>query len=175
MNILKWLDDHLEEVILVLLLIVMTLVMGVQIFSRYALKNSLSWSEELTRFLFVWSGFIGLAYTVKKNSAIKIENFRQVMPAAIQKTMIIAEWLVSLGLFVVMLVAGTNVVNATLISQQTSAALQLPMWIVQICVPISAGLAIFRTLQQFYRLFTGKTAFVQDGKAILVEPVSNTK
>ena len=46
---LKWLDENLEEFLMVALLIAMTVIMGIQVFARYALGASLSWSEELTR------------------------------------------------------------------------------------------------------------------------------
>ena len=52
-KILHWLDENLEEFILVIFLIAMTLIMGIQVFCRYVLGMSLSWSEELTRYL-VW-------------------------------------------------------------------------------------------------------------------------
>lgn len=39
---LKWLDDNLEEFLLVVLLLGMAVIMGIQVFSRFALKESLS-------------------------------------------------------------------------------------------------------------------------------------
>lgn len=63
---LHWLDANLEEFILVILLIGMTVIMGIQVFSRYALGMSLSWSEELTRYLFIWC--------VSSVSAIAVKN-----------------------------------------------------------------------------------------------------
>ena len=51
---------------MVLLLGAMTLIMGVQVFSRYVLGASLSWYEELTRYLFVWAGFLSVGYCTKK-------------------------------------------------------------------------------------------------------------
>ena len=54
MKIIKWLDDNLEECLLIILLIIITCLMGIQVFCRYILNNSLSWSEELTRFLFIY-------------------------------------------------------------------------------------------------------------------------
>ena len=53
-KILHWLDENLEEFLLVFFLITMTLIMGIQVFCRYVLGQSLSWSEEITRYLFIW-------------------------------------------------------------------------------------------------------------------------
>ena len=38
---LKWLDENLEEFLMVALLIAMTVIMGIQVFARYALGASL--------------------------------------------------------------------------------------------------------------------------------------
>ena len=67
MKIIRWLDDNLEEALLIALLVMMTLLMGLQVFSRYILNASLSWSEELTRYLFIWSGFLSISYCIKKS------------------------------------------------------------------------------------------------------------
>ena len=52
-RIFHWLDENLEEFLLVIGLIAMTLIMGIQVFCRYVLGMSLSWSEELTRYIFI--------------------------------------------------------------------------------------------------------------------------
>ena len=44
-RVFHWLDENLEEFLLVIGLIAMTLIMGVQVFCRYVLGMSLSWSE----------------------------------------------------------------------------------------------------------------------------------
>ena len=44
-KILHYLDEYLEEFLMVIFLIAMTLIMGIQVFSRYILGMSLSWSE----------------------------------------------------------------------------------------------------------------------------------
>ena len=63
---IKWLDENLEEALLAMLLCGMALVMGIQVFSRYALGSSLSWSEELTRYMFIWSAFLSISYCTKR-------------------------------------------------------------------------------------------------------------
>ncbi|MFQ9345378.1 MAG: TRAP transporter small permease [Coprococcus sp.] len=60
-----WLDNYLEEFFMVISLILMTVIMGIQVFSRYVLGSAPSWSEEITRYLFVWSGFLSVSYAQK--------------------------------------------------------------------------------------------------------------
>ena len=79
-KILHWLDENLEEFLLVFFLIAMTLIMGIQVFCRYVLGQSLSWSEEITRYLFIWSGFLSVSYCSKKCLSIKIEQFVAIFP-----------------------------------------------------------------------------------------------
>ena len=52
-RVFHWLDENLEEFLLVIGLIAMTLIMGVQVFCRYVLGMSLSWSEGLIYFYLV--------------------------------------------------------------------------------------------------------------------------
>lgn len=42
-----WLDNYLEEFFMVISLILMTVIMGIQVFSRYVLGSAPSWSEEI--------------------------------------------------------------------------------------------------------------------------------
>ena len=79
-KVLGWIDDYLEEVLLVAALAAMAVIMGVQVFCRYVLGASLSWSEELTRYIFIWAGFLSVSYCTKKCVSIKIEQFVALFP-----------------------------------------------------------------------------------------------
>lgn len=54
MKTLKFLDKHLEEFIMVLLLSSIVVIMLFQIIRRYIFNDSLSWSEEFCRYCFIW-------------------------------------------------------------------------------------------------------------------------
>ena len=77
---INWIDEYLEEVLLVAALAAMAVIMGVQVFCRYVLGASLSWSEELTRYIFIWAGFLSVSYCTKKCISIKIEQFVALFP-----------------------------------------------------------------------------------------------
>lgn len=64
-KVLNRIDEYLEEVLLAGALAAMAVIMGVQVFFRYVLGASLSWSEELTRYLFIWAGFLSVSYCTK--------------------------------------------------------------------------------------------------------------
>ena len=79
-KLLHGIDEYLEEVLLVILLACMAVIMGIQVFCRYVLSMSLSWSEELTRYLFIWAGFLSISYCTKRCISIKIEQFVALFP-----------------------------------------------------------------------------------------------
>ena len=46
---IHWLDEYLEEFLMISLLIAMTVIMGIQVFSRYIIGVSFSWTEEIIK------------------------------------------------------------------------------------------------------------------------------
>jgi len=52
-KVLKWMDDNLEMSISIVLMSGMTVLIFIQVIMRYIFKNSLSWSEELARYLLI--------------------------------------------------------------------------------------------------------------------------
>ena len=50
-RVFTWLNNSLEEFLMGAGLIMMTAIMGIQVVFRYAFGMSLSWSEEITRYI----------------------------------------------------------------------------------------------------------------------------
>ena len=73
---LYWFDRALES-ICILLIFTTILVTLTQIFFRYVLNASLSWPEELARWAFVWTVFVGMAIGVHRKSHIAIDLLRR--------------------------------------------------------------------------------------------------
>ncbi|WP_316860786.1 TRAP transporter small permease subunit, partial [uncultured Cohaesibacter sp.] len=53
MSILRIIEEKFELYLSIFLLCAMTIVMAIQVFMRYVVQHSLSWSEELARYIFV--------------------------------------------------------------------------------------------------------------------------
>lgn len=64
-KVFAWLNNSLEEFLMGTGLILMTVIMGIQVIWRYVFGMSLSWSEEITRYIFIWEGFLSVSYCTK--------------------------------------------------------------------------------------------------------------
>lgn len=146
---LHWLDRYLEEFILVCFLIAMTLIMGIQVFSRYILGQSLSWSEEITRYLFIWCGFLSVSYCSKMCISIKIEQFAAKLSRRAKAIVKVINHTIELVFFIYMIPFAFSYMMSAIQNGQLSPACHLPMWIVQAAPLVSFALVSFRILQRW--------------------------
>jgi TRAP-type C4-dicarboxylate transport system permease small subunit len=58
-----------------------------QFFTRYALNDSASWTEEISRYLLICTVFIGASRPVRKNTDIHVDIFYRFLPAALTRFM----------------------------------------------------------------------------------------
>jgi len=65
--------ERIEITTCIFLLAVMSLVVIVQVFSRYVLHYSFVWAEELVRYLMIWMVMIGAALVQATNDHIRID------------------------------------------------------------------------------------------------------
>lgn len=59
----------------VFLLCLLTLLLSVQVFSRYILNASIGWTEEVARFVFIWLIFMGAVIATKNRQHLRVETF----------------------------------------------------------------------------------------------------
>jgi TRAP-type C4-dicarboxylate transport system permease small subunit len=151
MSILRWLDKNLEEFLMVAFLVIMASIMGVQVTMRYVFNNSLVWSEELTRYLFIWSAFISVSYCVKNQSSIKIDNLYNAVPKTVQKLFAVISKTAMLLFFLYVFKFSLEVVSSTYLSHQKSPAMGLPIYIVQMSTVVGFFLCIIRQIQNLFQ------------------------
>lgn len=153
LDIIRWLDKNIEKVLLCIFLGVMVVVMSVQVVARYVFNSSLSWSEELTRYLFIWSAFLSLPFTIRYGIALKIDHFLILLSKNAKRIVNIIGHILMLVFFIFMLLQSLDVVQSAINSGQKSPALGLPMYIVQVSSTVGFTLAIIRTVQSLINYF----------------------
>ena len=94
--------DTICSYIIVVMLGAMVVITGAQIVCRMAFTD-LSWSEEATRYLLVWSSFLGASCVYKHSGHISITFVQDMVPTALSKTLKILVHVVCAILFIVVM------------------------------------------------------------------------
>ncbi|MCT8974229.1 TRAP transporter small permease [Microbaculum marinisediminis] len=113
----------------------------IQIVLRYGFGASLTWSEEVVRYLLIWLTFVGASVAVREGSLVGLD----LLPRFAERIGLgpALNILVSLlGLCFVLATAyyGFQLASSPAIQRQSFSTLPLPMTLVYGAIPLSAGL-----------------------------------
>jgi C4-dicarboxylate transporter DctQ subunit len=150
--------DHLEEWLIATLMAAATLLIFVAVIHRYAagtpsplqdmlLKIDLSWSQELCIYMFVWMAKFGAAYGVRTGIHVGVDVLINHLSPRWRQAYILfgllagALFTATIGTF------GAIFTWGMAHTDQTSPDLELPKWIVYLCIPLGSYLMCFRFLQ----------------------------
>ena len=113
-----------------------------QVFSRYMLGTSFTWTEEFARFSLIWLTILGAAYLSGKREHLSMDFLYQKFSVSNKrKASILIEILIFLFALFVMVIGGFNLVYTTLHLEQLSGTLRIPLGYVYAIMPFS-GLLI---------------------------------
>lgn len=76
-----------EDWVGLVLLWVLGVLVFIQFFSRYALNDSVAWTEEVARYLLIVLTFVGSAGAVRRGTHIRVEALEQVLPARVRRAL----------------------------------------------------------------------------------------
>ena len=153
MKVLKFLDENFERYVCIILMSSMTLILAVQVFMRYVMRDSLSWSEELARYIFVWLIYIGISYGAKIMKHIKIEAALLLFPTRTRPYVELFGDILFLAFSLFVVYASWDIVQKQIMLGQTSPAIQMPMWMLYSAPTVGFGLTAIRQVQAIvYRL-----------------------
>uniref|UniRef100_UPI003A8F476A TRAP transporter small permease n=1 Tax=Enterocloster clostridioformis TaxID=1531 RepID=UPI003A8F476A len=151
MKVVKWLDEHMEEFLLVILLVVIACVSLLQVIIRkIPWIPSLTWAEEFCRFCWIWSVFLSRPYTIRMGNMLRVGVLLDMLPNAVRKTVNILVDIVTTACMGLLAYHSVAVVGGIQASGEASPAMLWPMWIVYSVMLIGFVLAVLRGLQQMY-------------------------
>ena len=120
-----------------LLAVTVTLVI-LQVFFRYVLNSSLSWSEEAARYLFIWAAVLGFSSSVEARRLFRFDMLAQRLPPAGAAVCVALYVIATVGFLWALIVSGGALVMGTL--SQTSPAIRLPMALPYAALPVGGVL-----------------------------------
>jgi TRAP-type C4-dicarboxylate transport system permease small subunit len=147
MKFIKWLDEKFELTLCVVLMSLMTIVMFVQVVARRVFSSSLSWSEELARYLFLWLIYLGISYGAKTMKHIKIEAFLGVFPKKARPFIVILGDVLFFVFAVFIIYTSFIWVQRQIMLGQLSPALHVPMWVIYASPFVGYVLTTIRQIQ----------------------------
>lgn len=83
----KHIYENFEEYFSASLIAIMIVCLGLQVLLRYVFGTSLSWSEELSRFCFIWTIYVGIALAAKRMQHVRVTAVYLLMPKQMQLVM----------------------------------------------------------------------------------------
>jgi C4-dicarboxylate transporter DctQ subunit len=181
---LKFLD-RLEEWLIAFLIAAATIIVFIAVVHRYAagmpipvlqdwlLAINLSWAQELCIYMFIWMAKFGAAYGVRTGIHVGVDVLINRLPDNVRRKYVLFGLLSGATFTIIVGTLGANYVWSIGHTDQVSADLELPLWIVYLCIPFGSYLMCFRFLQvawSFYK--TGELPHHDHGHVEGIEDVA---
>jgi TRAP-type C4-dicarboxylate transport system permease small subunit len=140
------------EYLLILIFSLLVLDVLWQVFGRYVLNQSFSFTEEFARFALIWLTILGAAYLNGRQEHLSMDYWlNKLSPEARAQRLRLIELVMLVFAFFVMVIGGGNLVYTTLRLGQVSAAMGVPLGFVYAIVPFSGLLIMFFSVYNYRR------------------------
>jgi C4-dicarboxylate transporter DctQ subunit len=177
--------DRLEEIIIASLIAGATLLIFVAVVQRYAVgvpllypifyDINLTWAQEVCIYMFVWMAKFGAAYGVRTGIHVGVDVLINQLHRDTRK------YIIMFGLFcgalftAVVGTMGAKFVYGLFFTEQVSPDLEIPRWIVFLCVPLGSYLMCFRFLQVAWKFWhTGHLPHTDETEVEGLDEVENS-
>jgi C4-dicarboxylate transporter, DctQ subunit len=133
-----------------------------QVILRYLFDYTIFWSEEATIYLLILSTFIGAVITLRHNEHVNVdvlssffrERGKRVL--AVLAALITVIYCAIFGTYAWILVTEPAALNIL------TPALRLPLWVVELSLPVGLTLMFLRSLEMLYRSARGRETFPEE-------------
>jgi C4-dicarboxylate transporter DctQ subunit len=151
--------DRLEEWIIASLMAGATFIIFIAVLHRYLsgvpipglqdwlISLNTSWAQELSTFMFVWMAKFGAAYGVRVGIHVGVDVLVNRLSESWRNKLIVLALLAGALFTGIIGTLGGSFVWRMSSTDQTSADMEIPMWIVYMALPLGSGLMCFRFLQ----------------------------
>ncbi|MGI6252745.1 MAG: TRAP transporter small permease, partial [Aminivibrio sp.] len=106
------------------------------VFFRFVLHDPLAWSEESARYMMVWVTFLGAGYAMGKGRHIGVTMFVDHLPEGARRKVTLTAQLVIMVFMAAVAVQGVKLIIG--LWGQTSPAMDFPMWIPYMAIPVGS-------------------------------------
>ena len=151
----------LEKAIAAFLLAVLSITIFIQVLARYVFDFPLAWSEEVSRYSFIWLTMIAAPICIRQKANVGMDVLTRNLPERYALTLEAVSYALVMVLAAVLLVWGVSILNV--VKMQRSPALDMPMSSIYAAIPIGGALMIielsalvYASLKRLKTLIEGK-------------------
>ncbi|MBR3795668.1 MAG: TRAP transporter small permease [Clostridia bacterium] len=134
--------DKVCSALIVFMLGAMVIITGAQIICR-TWFTALSWSDEVTRYLLIWSTFLGATVVYRHNGHISVTLLQDAVSPKLAKTLRVLVHIICFVLFAVLL-HYSNLYCLKL--KKTATAMPIKMKYIYSCIPVSMAINMVHSL-----------------------------
>lgn len=147
----KFLDilEKIEKALIAISIIVMIIAMTDQVIMRYVFSKANSWSDELTRYLFIYTVMLGAAIAVRRNSHLQIDVITGRLKPRAKSIITIITTVVGIIILVFLTIYSFELCKQG--ATNTSAGLGVRMSLPYLAVPIGCVLMILTSVEVLFR------------------------
>ncbi|MDT6942411.1 TRAP transporter small permease [Brucella pseudogrignonensis] len=150
-----------------MLIFAMMVVTFSQVVARYAFANSLSWSEEVGRYIFVWITFLGMAAAFQARAHVALDFLVNLLPAKPSRLLTVLNALLVAVVGAALIIGGASLIKFGV--NQRSAALGIPMYFIYSVIPFSGITLLYFALREAWRRTFSSDPAEVDASATAVE------
>ena len=147
MSRLDHMADKFEEYVIFIALSIMSLAILAQIINRSFLGRPFPYGEEIARYMMVWATMMGTSAGVKTGAHIGVDVLVRALPRKAGLLWMFLINVVALAFYVFVGYLSTKIVYSIQGTGQISPALQMPMWLAYLALPVGFALCVFRQIQ----------------------------
>jgi len=134
--------DTVCSALIVFMLGAMVIITGAQIICR-TWFTALSWSDEVTRYLLIWSTFLGATVVYRHNGHISVTLVQDAVGAKLAKALRVLVHVICFVLFAVLLHYSTRYCVKL---KKTATAMPIKMKYIYSCIPVSMAIMMVHSL-----------------------------
>jgi len=155
-NLLKIINNSFLKIVIIFLMTSMVSIISVNVFFRYVLNFSLTFSAELAGYLMVWIAFLGTVTVYYNDDHIAVDLVEKILKKpTLLKKLHLFQHIACIIFFIILTVYGFTFFNMT--SNQACASMSFPpLNYIYIIIPISGILALIGAIYKVYYIITSK-------------------
>lgn len=142
---------RLEEGACVAIFAVMTGIAFVNVITRYLVRYSLAFTEELVVSLFVWLTLLGTSIAFREGSHLAFTWLVERAPGPLRRLSIVVGASASVTVFGLLVWFGLGQIQNERLLGTTSEALAIPQWWYTAGIPVIGALIVLRIVQATWR------------------------